>query len=421
VKKYSHKKRGKVKKKGISPIIAFVLLITLVISLGTFVSIWYKNTSTKQMEIALEQLENTAECSQVRFEIGFDYETCSISVFNAGEEIINNLGIVYSFTDSTKQSEIKELSISPNARKSITQVPNFVKAVFSPILIRGGKEITCTDEREFSLKNPFECCFSDDDCPGELNLCQSYACTPVECINEGHCDLFEICTDNTCGYIKCQNNPDCTYPGMPICDKDKKICIGCTKDAECTDSLFPYCLDNGCVECKDSGNCPVEEPICSNNACVECTIKTDCKNPLLPYCSENTCVECLDAKSCPAEEPICSNNVCVECSINDDCVYDKYKPVCSNNACVACLENNDCPNKGEVCLNNACIIPECLINDDCKPQLCVDYSCVDCVTDVDCTDPLLPHCVISTCVECIVNTECDKLEYCFKNTCTSTK
>lgn len=396
--KHSQKKRCKVKKKGISPIIAFVLVITLVISLGAFVSVWYKNTSTKQIEMAMEQLENTADCAKVKFEVGFDYETCSITVFNAGEELINNLEMVYSFIDGTKQSEIKELSISPGARKSITQAPNFMNLVITPILIRTGKEITCTDERKFSLKNPFECCFSDEDCPGELNLCQSYACTQVECVNDDNCNQFEICTDNTCGYIPCNNNPDCTYPQMPICDKDKKICIGCTKDAECTDPLLPFCLDNGCVECKESKECPIEEPICSNNMCVECSIKDDCKDPLLPYCLENNCVECLDEKYCPLD-----------------------KPICSNNECIACIENTDCPGKNDICLNNDCITPECLINDDCKPQLCVDYFCVDCITDVECKDPLLPHCVTNTCVECIDDAECGKLEVCFKNSCKSTK
>lgn len=390
-------------KNGISPIIAFVLVISLVVSLGAFVSIWYKNASTKQIESALEQLENTAECANVKFEVSFDYETCTITLFNSGEEIINNMVVSYSFADGTKQSETEELDIAENARKSIEQVPNFQKVVFTPILVREGTQITCTDEREFSLQNPFQCCYSDEDCPGELNLCQNNACTLVECMDDGHCGLFEICTDNTCGYIPCQNNPDCTYPQMPICDKDKKICIGCTKNAECTDPLYPICLDFNCVGCIVDGGC-IFPATCQDNVCVEpecltnndCSIWQSCKNQICDYCSNDADCDLYDDEQCSSND-VCLVN-CNSCDDPDNC------GICEDNErCVS-----DAGAQADLCMRRNGAV--CEDDGQCESNMCISGTCAECKDNSQCLDPLLPLCSLNTnqCVQCIGKADCSK-------------
>ncbi len=413
-------------RKGISPIIAFVLILGLVISLATFVSFWYQGVTESQIDTALEMFEDTPECNGVRYEVGFDYSTCSITLFNAGDEEINKLVLSYAFSDGSTNTETREVTLPPNARETVSEVPNFAEATFTPILIRETKQISCTDERTFTLDQPFECCYSDADCPGDHNLCKDNACVSVDCIADGECEPNQLCLENNCEYVSCTEVADC--PGsLPACQEG--ICIYCTEDAECKDPAYCVEEDGTCAECTDNAHCDPGK-ICENNVCVEdaeCTENTNCLS--WEVCTGGECTYCTWDIQCDvdSDERCTSNGLCLvncdiaECTLDETCIYDEgvQQPFCMLNPgiscdvdgqcltglcdggiCAECSSDDHCA-AGEICEDNTCIVEEpespgssCQDNADCLSwEACVDGECDFCTEDNQCDQSDYEICV----------------------------
>ncbi|MFH1065082.1 MAG: hypothetical protein V1734_01080 [Nanoarchaeota archaeon] len=143
-------------KKGIGPVIAFVLLLALSVTLGAFVTIWYTKSTEGQVKTVIEKYGNADECSDVRFDVSFDYENCYAAVYNLGSFTIDEVKVdKYFSTDlTTAKSEIWAAGISP--KDCITIPMNNSdenseprQVLFAPIIINKEERTLCLNERVY--------------------------------------------------------------------------------------------------------------------------------------------------------------------------------------------------------------------------------------------------------------------------------
>ena len=168
-----------------------------------------------------------------------------------------------------------------------------------------------------------------------------------------------------------------------------------------------FCVDDNCVECRDSGDCCPPESldcdlVCVNGSCVPevgCDVDTDCAANQI--CENNICVdeECGNNSHCPVGK-ICvkTNGDHGRCEFKDGCKIDtdcNNDQICEDDVCVAqqCEEDIDCKGLNEVCLeteNNShgrCEATACKVDTDCpNAKICVNDVCVpqQCEEDEDC-------------------------------------
>lgn len=135
---------------GLSAIIGYVLLITLVVTLATFVTVWYKGTSERQIGQTLEHFENTAECSDVKYEVVFLYGDCELEIYNLGKFKMDKVKLDYYLANGEVESETLELNIMPRYGVETEEMPRdseILKVKVTPIIVTDSKEISCTSER----------------------------------------------------------------------------------------------------------------------------------------------------------------------------------------------------------------------------------------------------------------------------------
>jgi hypothetical protein len=128
-------------------------------------------------------------------------------------------------------------------------------------------------------------CVRDTDClDSVLRICDLTLNRCVQCDVASDCKASEVCladgTHNTC-ILSCTNMQGCP-PGASICDVDRKICLSCQNDDDCTFSP--------------------DGPICDlvSGRCGECAVPTDCHRKPYLKCDQTTsrCVECLRNSDC---------------------------------------------------------------------------------------------------------------------------
>ncbi len=137
-------------KKGVSPIIAWVLLLGFSVTLGVIVSSWYLQSSEQMTESTLTTLEGGIECNDVSINVAYTerYSDCWLKISNTGKLKI----------DSVKINAItKEYGKNPKEYKNFTNsdIPNLcseTKITINPILDRGDSQISCPNERIYEQK-----------------------------------------------------------------------------------------------------------------------------------------------------------------------------------------------------------------------------------------------------------------------------
>ncbi|MDI6737546.1 MAG: hypothetical protein QME12_03445 [Nanoarchaeota archaeon] len=139
------------KKKGISPIIAFVMLMALAVTLGAFVTIWYTKSTERQTKTIVEKFGSVDECADVRFDVAFDYTTCdSIRVYNLGNFNIDKIKLELLLTDGTPFSEVYDFLIAPKGNVEIPiNLQDVQKFQFAPIIAEGTAVTMCLNDRIF--------------------------------------------------------------------------------------------------------------------------------------------------------------------------------------------------------------------------------------------------------------------------------
>lgn len=146
------KPRFALNKKGIGPIIAFVLLMALSVTLGAFVTIWYTKSTEGQAKTVIEKYGNADECSDVRFDVAFNYTTCnSIRVYNLGSFNIDKLKMEILFKDASGDSVIADVNILPkqNVEAEVGPLDCISKIQFAPIIVESGTATQCINDRIF--------------------------------------------------------------------------------------------------------------------------------------------------------------------------------------------------------------------------------------------------------------------------------
>ena len=150
------KKRGlkNPTKKGISPVIAYVLVIGFAAALGAIVISWYTNLSKEQSETLLGESESSIDCERVNVNVGmlnFTYpepaNTCSLKILNTGELKITKLKL--EFYPSPNIYTPAEVNINPRYFAVIGLPAGeslFEKLYVTPIIDVSGKEVSCPKE-----------------------------------------------------------------------------------------------------------------------------------------------------------------------------------------------------------------------------------------------------------------------------------
>ena len=146
--------------------------------------------------------------------------------------------------------------------------------------------------------------------------------------------------------------------------------INISNDTKIINSVINM-FESGC-QCQYDNDCNTASgKKCVNNKCVECDITADC--PVGKVCVDRQwCRECIDNKQCRTDQVCNSLGNCVECELKSDCPGNLQ---CENYKCVECSDTILCPDNKK-CINNRCY--DCLIDSDCSSQQeCVNNMCTD--------------------------------------------
>ncbi len=188
----------------------------------------------------------------------------------------------------------------------------------------------------------------------------------VDPCNPSPCDDGDACTTDTCtnvdGVAECANTSiDCADQ---VCNPDDGECVDCVSAADCDDSAF--C--NGDETCSAENTCEAGTDPCTEgqscdeeaDECVEsCTDDASCDDG--EFCtgvetcdSNGLCSSsgdpCNEGETCNEETDMCDGPV-VDCNSNGDCMENQE---CIDNVCVDivvpdCNSNGDCPDDGLFC------------------------------------------------------------------------
>lgn len=132
-------------KKGVSPIIAWILILGLSISLGVFVTEWYLKSSKTMTENTLSTLEGGIECNDVNVNVAFTKHgnDCIIKIANTGQLKIDSVKI---------NNAQKDYGKNPKEYKNFTttDIPDLcttTNIVVIPILKTENNLINCPNDK----------------------------------------------------------------------------------------------------------------------------------------------------------------------------------------------------------------------------------------------------------------------------------
>jgi len=158
---FSHgSKRRELKKRGLSPVIASVLLVFLVLILASIIFLWARGFFSEQLEKGNEAIEN--QCAKVKFTVE---PTASYSGQSSIELDFSNLGDIDIYSVSIKEvdedggeaSNPWSLNLGHGDGERLIvdlEKTNLKELIIYPVLlgkVKGGfenKPFTCTDNEE---------------------------------------------------------------------------------------------------------------------------------------------------------------------------------------------------------------------------------------------------------------------------------
>src|SRR3989339_952849 len=132
-------------KKGIAPVIAWVLLLSLTITMGVFVTRWYLARTEGMTESTVNSLSGGIECSDVNINVAYTGTpaNCNIKVSNTGSfrisrVLINDFMINYDRNPKEYQNY---------TQTDITDICSNDKITIIPVLQRDTGLINCPNTR----------------------------------------------------------------------------------------------------------------------------------------------------------------------------------------------------------------------------------------------------------------------------------
>ncbi len=148
-----------------SEIITYVLILSLAVSLGTFIAVWYKGTTERQASGILTPLEGSSECDEVNVNIAFNYGSCTITVYNTGGLAISGMRINYAdATGGFNSTEYNSVSLMPRANMPIEIPVEGLNRVglsninIIPIILSGKQPYYCSKGYNFNTNGEFSGC-----------------------------------------------------------------------------------------------------------------------------------------------------------------------------------------------------------------------------------------------------------------------
>jgi len=154
----------KMGKKGLSPVVATILLVALVVTIGFTVFLWFNNL-TEEVITKFDNKNIKLVCDDVQFQAGFQGMT--LSIFNSGNVPIYNMKIKVGVTGNYQVYDLSEIADSwPStglgqgqsfAQDISTQAIDQTKIIVIPELIgsskEGDKTYVCEERygQEFSI------------------------------------------------------------------------------------------------------------------------------------------------------------------------------------------------------------------------------------------------------------------------------
>ncbi|MHC4836566.1 MAG: hypothetical protein ACYTF3_00040 [Planctomycetota bacterium] len=306
-------------------------------------------------------------------------------------------------------------------------------------------------------------CGNGAPCDEPNPVCDDEAGTCVECTTDVHCNgrpgggqcVDNICRpcdpgdhagcrgDQLCCDFQCENTSNdtqctaCEQSCGPEADRCTNRGCACGVGAACGGGT-PFCVDEGCVECRGNGDCANNELCCggtceptgagNNDQCERCD--QSC-NPLSTNVCTNRDCRCGNNAECGGDTRVCADGrgVCVQCLVDgncgpfpgrgqcyqenceecdpsnhDGCNESGAEPICGLNAtCRTCTGDGECqqrPGLADECVTGRCRRCDPADNAGCggETPTCNDnYQCVPCENDQDC---LGAQCVGGSCVGC---------------------
>lgn len=146
-------------KKGMSEIITYILLLSLAVSLGTFITVWYKSTTEKQISGFLTPIEGSSQCDEVNVNVVFNYGACSISVYNTGSLTFDSMKITYADSNGGFNStDYDSINLIPRMSLNDIEIPNegmanrenLVNINIIPIVVSGKQPYYCNKGYSFN-------------------------------------------------------------------------------------------------------------------------------------------------------------------------------------------------------------------------------------------------------------------------------
>lgn len=204
-------------------------------------------------------------------------------------------------------------------------------------------------------------------CPEDAPVCLAPSGLCVQCARDSHCDdaALPVCDRERRACVGCTEHAHCG-DDAPRCEPETLVCVQCLEHDDCEDPDAPRCDPDSrtCVRCLDSADCEGETPVCDAdaNACVQCLTHADCGDPALPQCADSNCGPCTGPSACKQREgaTLCDTapessmlGACVECTVADETTCDgrvcdprtqqcSSRHVASKGTCEDCIADSEC-------------------------------------------------------------------------------
>ena len=174
--------------------------------------------------------------------------------------------------------------------------------------------------------------------------------------------------------VPCQNDGACAG-ATPHCDLARGVCAGCATDRDCRRHLVCEPVSGECRDCVTDANCPPDGPLCdapSKQCTKTCADSSQCFDPTV---GPNYCDLTLGR--------------CFDCGQGGVGCQHAERPLCEfvTRSCVQCLSDADCTPAAPSCGPSGQCSPPCVSTAACPTGLVCDVHqalCVECVTNRDC-------------------------------------
>jgi len=193
-------------------------------------------------------------------------------------------------------------------------------------------------------------------------------CVQVDPCSDDPCDDDDLCTTDVCTVV----SEDVASSGFT-----------CTNTPVDCDDEFCNPVDGECVECLTNDQCDNGDfcdgpEVCANNTCVDGPDPCDAATEVCDEVNDECDLVCTSDADCPDDGLFCNgdescdtaNGVCV--SAGDPCAGNAATPVCNEtgDSCVECLTDAQCT-APDTCVANVCTPPvaACETDEDCDDGL----------------------------------------------------